>query len=171
MQVKEPRPPPPRLEPAMLERAAVVAEKGTLNLVPLNAWAVITIDGESRGRIRQMTTYQLTPGTHRIRAENDFSLPYEVDITVSPGEVEDLSIELKRMPVDVGLPSDLDAACRVSLEGRTLGTAGGLGYHFELAEPHPGAQYEVVLDCPEQAARQCTIKDLKFGETVWLVCP
>ncbi len=151
--LQSPDPPPEASPPA---RVTVI--------VP-GAWADIYLDNRRMGRTGEIDAIEVSPGTHTLRVENDYSLPHTQEITVEAGEVRTITISsLRRKPATVHLPGR-DGSCEVILDGISKGTAAGLGYRFQL--PEPDQSHSIDLICPEGQTSH-TLSGVQPGSTVAL---
>ncbi len=139
-------------------------------MVVPGSWAKIYIDGSARGRTGEVTEIPVTPGTHALRLENDVTLPYEDEFTVSSGETRIIEVTaLVRKPATVRLGASFDDACTVDLDGTNRGTVGGLARTLSITDPD--TRHRVMLSCPDGQQTSHDLPAVLAGSTIDLPAP
>ena len=136
-----------------------------------SSWADIYIDGEKKGRTGQVREIKLFPGSHELRLENDFAIPYVQKFTISAGESRIIEVQsLQKKPSILVIPATFSSDCTIQLqnsqmgiEKKDLGTLKSLNYQVKLSEP----TYEniIELQCAGESLQK-TIKPHQPGSTI-----
>jgi serine/threonine protein kinase len=136
----------------------------TILVTVRGAWADIWIDSSRVGRTGD-GAIQVTPGTHQLRLENDFAIPYEKDFTVAPGENLNIAItEMQRKPAAILLPETIDGNCIASLDEQAMGTLNDLGYALTITAPN--VDHRLLIQCTEDQQYAKIIQPIKPGATI-----
>lgn len=141
-----------------------VNKMATILVTVRGAWADIWIDSSRVGRTGD-GAIQVSPGTHQLRLENDFAIPYEQDFTVAPGENLNIAItEMQRKPAAIILPETIDENCMVNLDEQPKGTLKALGYALTITTPN--VVHRLLIQCTEDQQYAKIIQPIKPGATI-----
>lgn len=151
---KKKLPPKKTIEPIQLP-------DGELTITVLNSWADVWIDGKKIGRTGSIQPINLKPGSHEIRLENEYALPYKKNFTISSGEKTKLEVSLEYKPATIVIPDQIEASCTALLDGKSIGTIQQLEYKLSISDP--SKQHQLELDCPQSGAQQHSIPSLTPG--------
>lgn len=134
---------------------------GELTITVLNSWADVWIDGKKIGRTGSIQPVNLKPGSHEIRLENEYALPYKKNFTISSGEKTKLEVSLEYKPATIVIPDQVGATCTARLDGKSLGTIEQLEYKLSISDP--SQKHNLELNCPQAEPQQHAIPSLTPG--------
>jgi eukaryotic-like serine/threonine-protein kinase len=134
------------------------------------SWADIWIDGKKYGRTGQIEAIDVEPGSHELRLENDFAMPYQQTFTVSPGESKLIEVTaLRRKPTLLDIPSSFDDSCVVTMDGTLLGNLLEIGHQIVIKDP--ALPHRFSLECQAEDPMQFDIAPQLPGASVPLITP
>ncbi|MAA80628.1 MAG: hypothetical protein CL916_15335 [Deltaproteobacteria bacterium] len=134
---------------------------GELTITVLNSWADVWIDGKKIGRTGSIQPINLKPGSHEIRLENEYALPYKKNFTISSGEKTKLEVSLEYKPATIVIPDQIEATCTAKVDGKPMGTIKQLSYKLSISDP--SQKHNLELDCPQTGPQKHVIPSLTPG--------
>ena len=123
---------------------------GELTITVPNSYADIWIDGVKKGSTFDGKRFKLKPGTHKIRAENAYALPYETMITIIAGENYPLEIVLQIKPAVIIIPDQLAQNCSGELDGRILGDLKSNNFRVKILDPNKTHKFKLICQGKER---------------------
>lgn len=167
------RPPGPRDGPGGRQTRLSTAELVTV-VVPMadppakltvlvpGSWGDIYVDDVEKGRTGRIGPIEVSPGTHTLRVENDYTTPWTTTFTVAPGEARTIEVtNLQRKPASLRFAADLSGDCGLIVDEVDRGTLQGLSHAYQLLEPE--RVHLVVLRCPDGKERSWSLTGLMPG--------
>lgn len=158
---------PPKL--AVKDIEPIQLPNGEITVTVLNSWADVWIDGEKIGRTGAIQPISLKPGSHEVRLENEYALPYKKNFSISSGEKTTLEVSLEYKPATIVIPDQIDAGCQTRLDEKMMGTIEQLNYKISISDPSQKHQLEVI--CSQEVFLRHTIPILTPGASFPLPAP
>lgn len=139
-----------------------------------STWAEVHLDGQKVGQVRQGPSsnwvateenpLKVSPGSHTLSMRNPHSEPFDLALTLAPGERKEVTVELHRKPVTFIVNTALPRGCVLTVGGVAYGTVEQSSGSFTLREPDPATL--VSFDCPAPWGRvQAVVGATAGGET------
>ena len=138
-------------------------KNGQLILTVPHSWADIWINGQKMGRTGQSGPISLPPGTHELRLENDFALPYKKRFTIVSGEQKKIEASLQRKPATIVVPSQYDKDCVAKLDNKSIGKLGSSEYQLKILDPSSG--HALSIECDDEVIVKKQLRPLTPGST------
>lgn len=141
-------PAPRRPAPVVVEEPPEVDEgPGFAKINSGELSADVYLGGKKVGNTRDAAPLQLPAGTHVLEFRTPYILPHTEEVTVSPGETVPLRVVLTPRPATVTFPDSYAAECEVTVNRRSQGTIGSLGWKLLVRQPNETQNF--VVDCGE----------------------
>ena len=142
-----------RPPPAASTDTVQAGEGNGLLVIKVDTWAEAWLDGHPLGRIgrTRMTAstqspWEATAGRHELLVKNDFSVDYTLPIDIIPGQVNEVTVLLTKLPVAILVNPLMPGDCTLTIGKVSFGALNQHGYTANLTEP--SASEEVTLACP-----------------------
>ena len=169
-----PRPPPPSPRPIRRVDASPrpgrdtppppPADPGYVTVLVPGSWGKIQIDNKDFGQTGSAGAIPVQPGSHELRVENDYALPWVHTFEIAPGESLEIEVTGLLPKPAIALLSGVDPSCRVALDGRNVGNVGTLGGRVKLDAPR--SQHILTLECADGARHEGRVGPLTPGTEV-----
>lgn len=115
----------------------------------------IYIDDRKLGQTRDPQPIEVPAGSYEVVVKSRYVQPIRFRVEVEPGELYERTLDLRAVPGQIEFrPEDYADSCVVHLDGRVVGTVGGLAPPRVLVVDPPNRPCDVAVECDGVVTRK-----------------